>query len=353
MKIGTITFHWATNYGAVLQAYALQKYLTQLGHEVQIIDYCPSLIKIKQNLDALKNRDSNYFKQKKELKEFRETYLKISDKHYSSHKQLIKNSHVYDCIIAGSDQIWNESFTLRGEGKVTLSYFLDFANDNINRIAYAVSFGFHTPSKQYIDAVANEIKKFSFISVRESDGIGIVDAFGLQSCVVCDPTALLSKDDFLEIANHSKGNGKAVFAYILRNNQNDSWKADRYVGCKYGLTIEENIFNGSMGEWLSSILESQIVVTNSFHGIMMSLIMNKPFVALTVNGSGMNSRITTLLSHVGLSSRLVEEYSEASIDKIINEEIDWVSVNQKIEELRSTGVDFLQQALGSNNNIGS
>ena len=345
MKIGVITFHWATNYGAVLQAYALQKYLSLLGHDVTIIDYCPRLIRIKQTIDAVTKGDFNFFKQEKALKSFKNANLQLSDKVYSSHKQLMKNPHSYDCIIAGSDQIWNKSFTLRGEGKVTLSYFLDFANDNIKRIAYAVSFGFHTPTQQYIDAVTNEINKFSLISVREADGLGIVEAFGLQSCVVCDPTALLSKEDYLEIAKQSNGDEKAVFAYILRNNQNDSWRVARYVGNKFGLSIEENRFNGSMGEWLSSILKSQIVVTNSFHGIMLSLIMNKPFVALTINGSGMNSRITTLLDHVGLSSRLVEDYSEAAIESIVNEDIDWVSVNQKITELRSTGVNFLHQAL--------
>ena len=155
----------------------------------------------------------------------------------------------------------------------------------------------------------------------------------------------MSKDDYLDIAKHSKGDEKAVFAYILRNNQDDSWRVARYVGNKYGLSIDENRFIGSMGEWLSSIYQSQIVVTNSFHGIMLSLILNKPFVALKINGSGMNSRITTLLDHVGLSSRLVEDYSDEAIESIVNDDIDWVSVNQKITELRSTGVNFLHQAL--------
>ena len=345
MNIGTITFHWATNYGAVLQSYALQKYLFKLGYNVEIIDYCPGLIKFKQNIVALKSFNFCYFKQEKELKHFRKRYLHLSDKHYSSHRKLMNNHPDYDCIIAGSDQIWNESFTLRGEGKVTLSYFLDFAKVNTKRIAYAVSFGFHSPSKPYIEAVKEEIIKFSAISVRESDGVSIINSFGLPSCIVCDPTVLLAKEDYLEIANRSTSSKKSVFAYILRNNQQDAWKVACYVGKKYGLSIAENRFIGSMEDWLYSIYSSEIVITNSFHGIMLSLIMNKPFIAITICGSGMNSRITTLLNKVGLSSRVVDNFSEIEIENIINQKIDWVAVNQKISELRLTGVVFLDQEL--------
>ena len=345
MKIGTMTFHWATNYGAVLQAYALREYLTGAGYSTEIIDYCPRLVWMKQRFDAFRKGDFDFFRQEKSLKKFRNDYLKLSQKHYSSHRELINASMDYDCMIAGSDQIWNESFTLRGEGKTTLSYYLDFASENTKRIAYAVSFGFSSPSDEYRKEVEAELNKFSRISVREEDGRDIVKSFGLESTVVCDPTVLLSKDQYSELAKRSKEAGRAVFAYILRSNQVDAWSCARYIGDKYGLTITPGRFTRTMEEWLSSIYSAEIVITNSFHAVMLSIIMNRPFIAFLTEGSGMNSRITTLLDYVGLSSRLVNRYSEDTVEQMIRENIDWTSVNERVSELQATGVDFLKRSL--------
>ena len=349
MKIGIITFHWATNYGAVLQAYALQNYLIKAGNEVHIIDYVPATITVKQHILAIKNGDFAFFKQEQQLKQFRRQHLRLTDRKYLSHKSLIKKEHDFDCVIAGSDQIWNESFTLHGEGKVTLSYFLDFVKDEVRRVGYAVSFGFVKPSNQYIDAVKGEIKKFSAISVRETDGVNIVSTFGLKSFLVCDPTALLEKSDYLSVIGNRATERGSVFAYILRENQVDAWNTAKYVGEVYKCDIKTGRYVGSMEEWIVAIHDAKFVITNSFHGVMLSIIMNTPFIALTIKGSGMNSRITTLLESVGLSSRILETYSEEMIQEIMANEIDWVSVNNKFQKLRYTGVKFLQDALYDDN----
>ena len=346
MKVGIITFHWATNYGAVLQAYALQQYLSKKGHNVSIINYCPGTIWIKQRLLAVKNRDSLFFSQERKIKTFRKKYLQLTDARFHSHKQLKKGTFDFDCIIAGSDQIWNESFTLRGEGKITLSYFLDFAPDTAKKIAYAASFGFHVPTPQYVDAVKDAIDQLSAISVRETDGREIVKAFNLDSKVVCDPTALLNKKDYLSLIGDNGRSGEAVFSYMLRENQHDAWSTAKYVGLKYHQEICEKRFVGSMEEWIAHFAHSQIVVTNSFHGIMLSLIMNTPFIAVKIKDSGMNSRITTLLDTVGLATRQIDDFSEETIDRILSEEIDWMNVNQRMNEFRLTGIDFMKSALG-------
>lgn len=345
MKIGIITFHWAVNYGAVLQSFALQKYLTDEGYEVQVIDYVPYTVKIKQSLKAIKKREYSYFRKDRLLATFRKQWINMTKHKYFSHACLTREHFDFDCIIAGSDQIWNDSFTLRGEGKTTLSYFLDFAPSDVKRIAYAASFGFHTPTEEYIDAVKNEISKFSSISVRESDGVEIVAAFNLKSSVVCDPTALLTKEDYLKIIKNKTDCETAVFAYILRNDQHEAWKTARYVGNEYNVEIQEEKFEGSMEEWIASILNAGIVVTNSFHGVMLSLIMRTPFIAVTIEGSGMNSRISTLLEKVGLQSRLIDYFSEDTVKRIISEEIEWKSVGEKMNGLRNTGIEFLTQVL--------
>ena len=344
LKIGTMTFHWATNYGAVLQAYALQRYLSTSGHEVAIIDYRPKLVIIKQSLTAIKTLNFRFFKQEKKLKQFRKKYLILTSQKYSSSRALKKSQMVFDCIIAGSDQIWNESFTLRGEGKTTLSYFLDFANSRIKRIGYAISFGFSSPSTQYIEAVRDEIIRFDAISVRESEGIKILESFNIESDIVCDPTALLSQEEYCSLAQKSTRRPARVFSYILRADQT-AWKVANYIEEKYASPITSSKFSGSMEDWLNSILHAEIVVTNSFHGVMLALILNRPFIAVTIQGSAMNSRLFSLLSFVELSSRIVEDFSEAEIHNLMLEKIEWTHVNRKMLLLRSSGISFLKQAL--------
>ena len=131
MKVGTITFHWVNNYGAVLQAYALQQYLLSKGFDTQIIDYRPRLVILRQYFLALKSREFPFFKQEKQLKNFRKKYLNLTKKSYPTNNSLKKEHFLFNAIIAGSDQIWNESFTLRAEGKPTLSYFLNFASTRL------------------------------------------------------------------------------------------------------------------------------------------------------------------------------------------------------------------------------
>ena len=349
LKIGTITFHWATNYGAVLQAYALQKYLRNCGYEATIIDYRPRLVVIKQSLVAIKSLNLRFFKCEKRLQKFRKKYLVLTARKYPTSNSLKKELFQFDYLIAGSDQIWNESFTLRGEGKPTLSYFLDFAKPGTKRIGYAISFGFSSPSEQYIKTVRDEIALFDAISVREIDGKRILKDLNIESDMVCDPTALLSREEYCSLAGESTIRTNRVFSYILRDKQTVAWKVANYIEEKYGSPITDSKFSGSMEDWLNSIMRAEIVVTNSFHGTLLSVILNRPFIAVTIHGSGMNSRLYSMLSFVGLSSRIVEEYSETQIQALMLENIDWARVNERMLLLRSSGAEFLRRTIESKN----
>ncbi len=341
MFIATMTFHWSANYGAVLQAYALQKYLQLEGYNTEIIDYRPVIVLVKQAVLSGRNGIGDHLKKQKKLDEFREKYLKLSNRTYRFGSQLNKCKDNYDVVIVGSDQIWNESFTLRGEFKNTLSYFLDFLPDNVMKISYAASFGFSgLPTSSYIDAVKDSISRFRAISVREEEGAQIVKQFGLNADVVCDPTLLLEKKDYIDTFNLQKDR-TGVFAYILQKRQDDAWQtvstAADYLDCSFNKQ-----FSGSMTEWLNSIMTAELVVTNSFHGTLMSIILNKPFIAITINGSGMNSRLYTLLSETDLLSRLIEKYDSTRVYSIINSDIDWCEVNAKLTSLRQKGRNWLK-----------
>ena len=152
-KIGILTFHWATNYGAVLQAYALQNYLSLAGFDTEVIDYRPGRVLFIQQITHLKNR--SYHRKERALRQFRKK-LRLSPEtiYWSSKLKTILDK--YDYVIAGSDQVWNPSFTLGAEGKPTLSYFFPECPLDTKRISYAASFGVEKVCEEYIKYV-NEV----------------------------------------------------------------------------------------------------------------------------------------------------------------------------------------------------
>ncbi len=344
-KIATLTFHWATNYGAVLQAYALQKYLINQGYQTEIINYVPWRVTLIQRIGWIKNKSSEMFIREKKLENFRKEYLKRTKK-VGFNKYLKQFSDTYDFILCGSDQIWNESFTLRGEGKPTLAYFLEFAGENTKRIAYAVSFGSEMLSREYKACVSTEFNRFIAISTREISGKKICHELGKDVCMVCDPTLLLPKAEYIKLIK--KINTSQVFTYILHQHV-ESEKIAEYIlkqkNCEKISTQQDGLI-----EWISRIYYSELVVTNSFHGVMLSLILNKPFVAILIKDSGMNDRIKTILSGVGLEERIVMECDTKRIDDILNKKIDWLVINHQLDNIRNSGINFLEKSL---NNLGS
>lgn len=337
-KIGTITFHWATNYGAVIQAYALQQCLTKLGFETEIINYVPRRTTLINALVALKNRNLQYFNKEHHISKFRNKYLKLSGSKIGSSKKLKRYANQYTHIVAGSDQIWNYSFTMGAEGGQSLSYFLNFAGQNTKKISYAASFGMDIAPDDYIKVVSPLVKQFDGISVRENTGVKIAEQLGVRAEIVCDPTLLLRKEDYeLLLSSPTKGSCY-IYSYILHGRANDVNEILEAIKKNYpDLRVIDD--NGSgIVEWLSNIRDAKYVITNSFHGMMFSLIFNTPFVVVPVIGTKMNDRIMTVLSSVGLMDRIVEDaYSIPQTD------IDWDSVNSKLEENREKGIAYLKK----------
>ncbi len=341
-KIGTITFHWATNYGAVLQAYALQKFLINEGFDSEIINYVPFRVTLIQRFGWLKNKSREMIIREKKLNDFRRKHLNCSKK-VSFSKSLKKFSDTYDAILCGSDQIWNESFTLSGEGKPTLAYFLDFAGNKTRRIGYAVSFGTENLSDEYKKCVSNEFNKFYSVATRELSGLKLCKELGKDAVHVCDPTLLLCKKDYYNLIENI--NTEKVFKYVLHQHEESNKIAD-YILNKYNCKRDDTSHDGLI-EWLSRINCSDLVVTNSYHGVMLSLILNKPFVAVLIKNSGMNDRIITILSLVGLEDRIIMEYETNKIDNILLATINWNEVNRKLEKIRNSGIDFIKHSLES------
>ena len=348
MKIGTITFHWGTNYGAVLQAYALQQYLKQNQYETEIIDYIPLRVKLIQVILRIKNLKISEFIKEYRIEKFRERYLELSKKKYCSNGNLVKDCHSYDVYICGSDQVWNESFTLSAEGKPTLSYYLNFVKNGKTRISYATSFGTDKLRQKVIDLIKPELKKFKSISVREVTGKTIVEDIGLEAMLVIDPTLLIDKETYEKLfVNIRVNDNYQLFNYILHQNQTRAHAITDYIYDKHFDAEDKKYDQEPIGiiEWLYGIRNAKFVITNSFHGAIFSIIFHTPFIVVTVENSGMNNRITTLLDAVGLNDRIIDTLDNIVIDNLIGKSIDWNQVDERVRSLRKDSSDFLKQAL--------
>ncbi len=342
-KVGILTFHWATNYGAVLQSYATASFLKSAGYDAEIINYRPRIALIKQTLRRIKSRDTLSKKREGEIDLFRRDFLPLSKKVYRSSRALSRCSG-YFALITGSDQVWNESFTLRGEGRPTLSYFLPFGGEGAKRIAYAVSFGQDAVDEEYKRVALESIRALDAVSVRENTGLAILEEMGVASVRVPDPTALLSREEYSAIADKSSCKTPRVFSYFLRTGAEKELSARKKVREALGISRDSEMPRVyGIPEWLSAIRGAHTVITNSFHGTMLSIIFGTPFVFLSSEKSKMNDRVTTLLSTVGLSERIAD--SEADIERALGAPIEWDKVNSALSDYRRVGADFLLRAL--------
>ena len=342
MKIGILTFHWATNYGAVLQAFALQKVLHQFGHSVTIINYKPSrqdnsiwsFIRKRHFLKPILFLN-NLLKEKK-IDRFRSENLNLSVR-YKRQCEVAMYIENLDVVICGSDQIWNPSFLRSGEGKTTTTYFLDFTTE-IKKISYAASFGCTTYPIKYKSLIQSLLGKFNHISVREQTGKEIIDEIGLSSVVVPDPTFLLTAYDYDKYisSNETTDITPYTFVYMLRGEKCS--KHIKYLKTRY--RIVESI-NEGIEQWVTNIKNATYVVTNSFHCMVFCLLYHTPFSIVLKNTElvGMNDRFYTILNKCQLSERIISDKS--NVAKIIDKEIDWSTVDRVLGEYRKVGVDFL------------
>lgn len=355
MKIGLITFHRAINHGAVLQTYASIEYVrSQYGLDIEVIDYWPKKrelgLKKLFSLNRPKimyERFKNYFKGKK-IAEFRNKNLPMSKRYYSN-AQLLNECIEYDVLFCGSDQIWNPSYFLHGDGRnvTTPVYFLNFGGDNVKRVALSASFGCVEYPIEVGERIKPYIEKFDAISVRENTGIEILKKLGCDNAVVtADPTSLLDKEQYKNICeNCLVSSGDYVALSILRS-QNSRVKGIVKSTEKL-LGIESvNIVNYSIENWLAGIRDAKVVVTNSFHCVMMCLKLHTPFFVVTekIGNQGMNDRFYTLLELFDMTDRIIEDCPN-SVKKLPKLDINWQLIDDKMQIYSNSLKSFLDDIL--------
>ncbi|MBQ8227220.1 MAG: polysaccharide pyruvyl transferase family protein [Bacteroidaceae bacterium] len=352
MKIGILTFHWATNYGAILQCYALQTYLESLGHDVKVIDYKPkqyddtlyAFFRFRKFLNV-----GNYLENKKKeasLSIFRNQKLKKIQRFYSF-KDMSGNLDEFDAIISGSDQVVNPSFLLSGEGRGTEAptYFLGFDFKG-RKIGYALSFGCVEYPQKALPVASKYIKHFDAISVREESGVDIVKSMGRDDAVVVpDPTLLMTPSFYHHLADECPNkNDSYIYSFFIRNVK------ERKLAINEQLTKKNILWNNEDGDytmqgWLSKIKNSQFVITDSFHCMVMCLKLHKPFVVVTEKEGnvGMNDRFYTLLEKMLLDKVLINKKNINCFSKFFDEIYNWDKIDDILENYSKIGGTFLSR----------
>ncbi|WP_161635404.1 polysaccharide pyruvyl transferase family protein [Methylomicrobium lacus] len=374
MRVGILTYHFSDNFGALFQAYALRQWFLNQSCEVEFVNYHPNYVEAGgsiqlDDLFSRKNLKVIYLKfsklkykwfgnrqQQENFHFFRHEFLGIREPEYKTIDSLESASLNYDLLVCGSDQIWNPSEQF-GLDPV---YFLNFSinNKRVRRISYAPSFGRSEIDAQYHNELASLILKLDGISVRERLGVSIVnDLTGVEPICVPDPTILLS--DYSGIMkSYPLSSEKHVFCYGLCTREIIGEVAEAVAnnfGAKLYSPYNPHRRWKEIGEtvypcprqWLYLMQNAEFVVTNSFHGTALSILLNKPFVVVGIQGNkaGLNNRVLNLLDFAGLRSRFLNDSKPESIAKVLKDSIEWDVVNGQIADLRSKGASYLKQQL--------
>lgn len=353
-NIGILTFQWANNrnFGASLQAYAHKTLINKLlkNKNIQIINFNPINMILKSKILA-------YFTAKP-FRGYNEKFLNLTSE-IKSIKELKKLNNKYDVFIVGSDQVWRAIWL----EKKSLHYFFDFVDNDKKKIAYAASFGvdYWEGTPELTEKIKPLIKRFNHISVREESGIDICkNTFGIDNAVcVLDPTLMILREDYQPILDDWQDKShlkKKYIAHMLlddtaelkKESQNiaDYLKSEiNYIKGKSFKIFGKNItFYNKVSQWLTYLKDAELVITDSFHCTVFSLIFHKRFVVVANKTRGI-ARLETLLGKVGLEDRLFTDIKDVMKSGILDKEIDYNEVDKKLETHRKYSMDFLKKAL--------
>jgi polysaccharide pyruvyl transferase WcaK-like protein len=366
MKVAILTFHHTSNYGAVLQAYALWKTIRSEGHEVELIDYRPEKVEkyYWQGIQPLKIRPF-----RKGLRLDRDAVHKLlkyirfrlflskevtRTKRLPDKNDLKRLEHQYDLIICGSDQIWCLDSPFR---EFDASFFLDFIDKQspCKKVSYAASFGSTESLEKYQETVCKLINDLDAVSVRDANSLGIVkEQCDRQASLVLDPTFLVSyenlisapkdSEDFLLIYNHGSFTKQEESMIEMLASQMNL----KIVSVGYENRIaQENFVGAGPYEWLSYFSRASYIVTNTFHGSIFSIIFRKQFTILPYQGK--MQKIDDLLGRLDLTDRVLNLSNSRSTSENVQEQIanliDYDTAAKKIENEVCQSKDYLLSCL--------
>lgn len=386
-KVGIVSCYFQENYGSMLQAYATQKILDDLGYEnenINIDGLKPEINKAKAAYFAKAALTSDIFIYKvgkvlnkirikigsKEFIEnskirhrsfckFKDEWFKVSCRYESKAELKQKCIEKYHTVLVGSDQLWLPA-------NIAADYYtLNFVPDNINTIAYATSFGQSELPKNVRKMAKQFLNHIHYISVREESGQKLVkDISGRDVPVVCDPTLLFSAEQWMEIQpTKAVENGDYIFCYFLGNNPKQREFAKRlsnetgikivalphlpeYKKCDEGYA-DKGLYDVNPGQFLNLIRNAKYVCTDSFHCSVFSILYKRDFFTfrrfIKETKVSTNSRLDTLFHVLGINNPIL--IGDEIISDCMNHHIDYEKVQCSLSENREKSLQYLKSAL--------
>jgi hypothetical protein len=363
MKILTITFHYGTNYGAVLQAYALQQKIQSLGHEnlvfthpenkqyYQKVSFSNPYVTLRTlyiNL-MLFIRKKKHLRLIKSFKDFHTDHLNLT-REYNSMEDLRNNVPDVECLITGSDQVWNMS----SRSEFRPAHFLDFGKQNLLRFSYAASIEKLNYTKEQKEQAKKCLSCFKGISVREQSAKEYIESFTSHKVeVVLDPVFLLTKEEWRTVAKGPRIKEPYILCYQVLSNKNMQKVVNKLSkdtgypivsicnGTHKWIRSDYTYFDVSPEEFIGLYDNAAVVVSSSFHGTAFGFIFNKPTYSLIKNVS--SNRASDLLNKLEMSEFLI-----SSVENLPEPKIDEVLLNKNLEKEREKSIDFIKRMLNEN-----
>jgi len=369
VKVGIVTFIRAYNHGAVLQSYALQKVLNDMGVDTEVIDYYPRHFYDTYHIATLSGIRylpyrplKNWIKYTpmlfllnsriKKFENFINKWIPLSNKQYTSFDEINNDELPYDAYISGSDQVWHRFFS-----NFDPVFFLCFNSANkARKFSYAASFGMKDIPEEVYQEYQNRLKGWEQYSVREKQGITLLKYLtGKTAVQSCDPTLLLSRKDWEKIINRKKVHKPYILVYYVNSSRKVFETAEKIskeknmqivsitsissyediVGTESKLHKAKHIGDCAPDGFVSLFANAEYVVTDSFHGTVFSLLFHKNF--LVDDRKGQNSRVFELLQYCDLCDR-------CEIDNVnsMGRDIAWSLVDEKLVEYKQSSLKYLQ-----------
>lgn len=378
-NVGILTLYYKSiNYGGLLQAYALTKAINNLDFYAKQINYdyrvrekkefrellrynnpadiiSKLLTKLKRS--RVRQTNSSYiFEQRiNKAKEFADSIPHTNEIY--SERNIEKLLEEIGIFVVGSDQIWNDFSSV---------FFLDFVPQTYGKISYAASMSKSGISKKKLKYMAKHIDKFNFVSVRENSAKESLEPFVNKKIhVLPDPTIIIDKAGWHNLAEDYYIGQDYIFVYLLGDNIQHR-KRIKEIADLMNLAIvfiphvhlkvrdvdkdfaDYELYDVGPREFVGLIKNASMVITDSFHGCVISSILEKNFWAvkrhLDSNINNMNSRLYTLFESMKIEKRFLEDVNN---DEVLLREINYGSVSRNINILRKNSIEQLRQALNS------
>lgn len=380
MKIGIVTLPFNSNYGGILQAYAMQSVLKKMGHKVLTVNRTSKGESwMFKTLSFGKRLVQRYcfgkkvvvrtWPTKKEATLIAQHTRKFIDEHIeltnclNSEKDFkTLQEQNFDAWVVGSDQVWRPKYS-----PDIANHYLGFLpkNEGSKKISYAASFGVDSweYSNKETAACKKLIEQFDAVGVRELSGIDLCQKyFNIKADQFLDPTMLVEKEEYIQLVENDNlpVHDKKLLTYILDRNPRVLKMVEmveKQLELEAFSTMPKNFFRNvgskeldqcicpKVTDWIKGFMDAEFVITDSFHGTVFCIIFNKPFFALGNKKRGM-SRFTTLLKIFGLEDRLITEIDD-SIELKLQEKIDFDRVNKILDAEKKRSIDYLRSSLNS------